>query len=339
MKQDCFSLAPPIIKEFLGYMGTVKGKSPLTVEEYFMDLRTFFRYMKQHRNQVPQDMPFDEISIDDIDLEFIKTITLTDVYEYMNFVSTQRKNKATTRSRKVSSLRTYFQYLTNKVNKLEHNPITELETPKTKKSLPKYLTLEQSMDLLNAVEGPYQSRDYCIITLFLNCGMRLTELVTINMGDFRQDTIRITGKGNKERLVYLNDACLEALDHYKKARAALPNLPADERALFVSKRTGKRLTARRVEQIVARCLQSAGLSGRGFSPHKLRHTAATLMYQGGVDMLALKEILGHESVSTTQIYTHINQERLRAAVKASPLADQGYIAESKHSQQDSGEED
>ena len=257
----------------------------------------------------------------------------------MNFVSTQRKNKATTRSRKVSSLRTYFQYLTNKVNKLEHNPITELETPKTKKSLPKYLTLEQSMDLLNAVEGPYQSRDYCIITLFLNCGMRLTELVTINMGDFKQDTIRITGKGNKERLVYLNDACLEALDHYKKARAALPNLPADERALFVSKRTGKRLTARRVEQIVARCLQSAGLSGRGFSPHKLRHTAATLMYQGGVDMLALKEILGHESVSTTQIYTHINQERLRAAVKASPLADQGYIAESKPSQQDSGEED
>ena len=183
MKQDCFSLAPPIIKEFLGYMGTVKGKSPLTVEEYFMDLRTFFRYMKQHRNQVPQDMPFDEISIDDIDLEFIKTITLTDVYEYMNFVSTQRKNKATTRSRKVSSLRTYFQYLTNKVNKLEHNPITELETPKTKKSLPKYLTLEQSMDLLNAVEGPYQSRDYCIITLFLNCGMRLSELVNINLND------------------------------------------------------------------------------------------------------------------------------------------------------------
>ena len=155
MKQDCFSLAPPIIKEFLGYLGTVKGKSPLTVEEYFMDLRTFFRYMKQHRNLVPQDMPFDEICIDDIDLDFIKTITLTDVYEYMNFVSTQRKNKATTRSRKVSSLRTYFQYLTNKVNKLDYNPITELETPKTKKSLPKYLTLEQSIDLLNAVEGPY----------------------------------------------------------------------------------------------------------------------------------------------------------------------------------------
>lgn len=157
-----------------------------------------------------------------------------------------------------------------------------------------------------------------MITLFLNCGMRLAELIGINSGDFRDDTIRITGKGGKERLVYLNDACKQSLQHYCKARAGLPNL-VDKEALFVSKRTGKRLTARRVEQIVARCLQSAGLSGRGFSPHKLRHTAATLMYQGGVDMLALKEILGHENVSTTQIYTHINQQRLRQAVEASPL--------------------
>ena len=165
----------------------------------------------------------------------------------------------------------------------------------------------------------------------MNCGLRLTELVTINMGDFRDDTIRIIGKGSKERLVYLTPACLDALEHYTAARAALPNL-TDKQALFVSKRTGKRLTARRVEQIVARCLQSAGLSGRGFSPHKLRHTAATLMYQGGVDMLALKEILGHESVSTTQIYTHINRQQLRAAVNASPLAQREF----EPSQQDSG---
>ena len=157
--------------------------------------------------------------------------------------------------------------------------------------------------------------------------MRLAELVSINLSDFRDDTIRITGKGSKERLVYLNDACLQALAHYRKARNALPNL-TDKDALFVSKRTGKRLTARRVEQIVARCLQSAGLSGRGFSPHKLRHTAATLMYQGGVDMLALKEILGHESVSTTQIYTHINQQQLRDAVQASPLSSQKFIEKS-----------
>ena len=179
-----------------------------------------------------------------------------------------------------------------------------------------------------------------MLTLFLNCGMRLAELVTIDLGDFKDDTIRITGKGNKERLVYLNNACITALEYYLPKRAALPKL-VDKQALFVSKRTGKRLTARRVEQIVARCLQTAGLDGKGYSPHKLRHTAATLMYQGGVDMLALKEILGHENVSTTQIYTHINQEQLRQAVGRSPLANETYTAPSPSagSEKDAGEED
>ena len=330
MKQDCFSLAPPIIKEFLGYMGTVKGKSPLTVEEYFMDLRTFFRYMKQHRNQVPQDMPFDEISIDDIDLEFIKTITLTDVYEYMNFVSTQRKNKATTRSRKVSSLRTYFQYLTNKVNKLEHNPITELETPKTKKSLPKYLTLEQSMDLLNAVEGPYQSRDYCIITLFLNCGMRLSELVNINLNDInhKEHMMRITGKGNKERLVYLNDACMDAIKPYLKDRPADGLI--DREALFIS-RERKRISPKTVQAMVNKYLEKIGLGGPGYSVHKLRHTAATLMYQyGEVDIRVLKDILGHENLGTTEIYTHISDEQMKKASKSNPLSN---VKSKKHKTQ------
>ncbi len=330
MKQDCFSLAPPIIKEFLGYMGTVKGKSPLTVEEYFMDLRTFFRYMKQHRNQVPQDMPFDEISIDDIDLEFIKTITLTDVYEYMNFVSTQRKNKATTRSRKVSSLRTYFQYLTNKVNKLEHNPITELETPKTKKSLPKYLTLEQSMDLLHAVEGPYQSRDYCIITLFLNCGMRLSELVNINLNDInhKEHVMRITGKGNKERLVYLNDACMDAIKTYLKDRPADGLI--DREALFIS-RERKRISPKTVQAMVNKYLEKIGLGGPGYSVHKLRHTAATLMYQyGEVDIRVLKDILGHENLGTTEIYTHISDEQMKKASKSNPLSN---VKSKKHKTQ------
>lgn len=320
MKQDCFSLAPPIIKEFLGYMGTVKGKSPLTVEEYFMDLRTFFRYMKLHRQTVQADTPFDEISIDDIDLDLIKTITLTDVYEYMNFVSTERKNKASTRSRKVSSLRTYFQYLTNKVNKLENNPILELETPKIKKALPKYLTLEQSMELLNAVEGSYQNRDYCILTLFLNCGMRLSELVSINLHDInhKEQVIRITGKGNKERLVYLNDACMEAINKYMQDR------PVDgvinREALFIS-REKKRISPKTVQAMVNKYLEKIGLGGPGYSVHKLRHTAATLMYQyGEVDIRVLKDILGHENLGTTEIYTHISDEQMKQASNANPLA-------------------
>ena len=324
---------PNDVVEYLHYLDFVKMRSPRTINAYYLDLRGFFRFMMAMQwSRVPRDTPLEEINLKDISTEDIKKITKRDIFSYLDYVRSTDANGGKARARKLSALKGFFSYLVTQVNKLQENPTEGISLGSPKKALPKYLTAAESIDLLKNIQSDFYERDFCMITLFLNCGMRLTELVTINMGDFKQDTIRITGKGNKERLVYLNGACLEALDHYKKARAALPNLPADERALFVSKRTGKRLTARRVEQIVARCLQSAGLSGRGFSPHKLRHTAATLMYQGGVDMLALKEILGHESVSTTQIYTHINQERLRAAVKASPLAEQGYIAESKPSQ-------
>ncbi len=320
MKQTGYSQSPPIIKEFLGYLGTVKGKSPLTVEEYFMDLRTFFRYMKLHRGAVAPQTPFEEITIDDINIEFIKSITLTDVYEYMNFVSTQRKNKASTRSRKVSSLRAYFQYLTNKVGKLEHNPVQELETPKTKKSLPKYLTLEQSVRLLAAINGPYQTRDYCIITLFLNCGMRLSELVGINLSDVnhKEHVMRITGKGNKERLVYLNEACMNAIQAYLKDRPT--DRVIDKEALFIS-REHKRISPKTVQFLVNKYLRKIGLGGPGYSVHKLRHTAATLMYQhGNVDIRVLKDILGHENLGTTEIYTHISDEQMEKASKANPLS-------------------
>ena len=330
---------PDDVVEYLHYLDFVKMRSPRTINAYYLDLRGFFRFMMLQWARVPANTPAEEIQLTGITTQDIKTITKRDIFAYLDHVRSADANGGKARARKMSALKGFFTYLVTQVNKLQENPTEGISLGAPKKALPKYLTAEESIELLKNIQSDFYERDFCMITLFLNCGMRLTELVTINMGDFKQDTIRITGKGNKERLVYLNAACLTALDHYKKARTALPNLPADEQALFVSKRTGKRLTARRVEQIVARCLQSAGLSGRGFSPHKLRHTAATLMYQGGVDMLALKEILGHESVSTTQIYTHINQERLRDAVKASPLADQSYIAESKPSKQDTSEED
>ena len=293
---------PNDVVEYLHYLDFVKMRSPRTINAYYLDLRGFFRFMMAMQwSRVPRDTPLEEINLKDISTEDIKKITKRDIISYLDYVRSTDANGGKARARKLSALKGFFSYLVTQVNKLQENPTEGISLGSPKKALPKYLTAAESIDLLKNIQSDFYERDFCMITLFLNCGMRLTELVTINMGDFKQDTIRITGKGNKERLVYLNDACLEALDHYKNARAALPNLPADERALFVSKRTGKRLTARRVEQIVARCLQSAGLSGRGFSPHKLRHTAATLMYQGGVDMLALKEILGHESVSTTQI--------------------------------------
>ncbi|WBY64790.1 MAG: Recombinase XerC [Thermocaproicibacter melissae] len=320
MSCDPFQEAPPIIREFLGYIGTIKGKSPKTVSEYYLDLRTFFRYMKLKRGLVPKDVDFEQIKIDDIDLDFIKTIDLTQVFEYMNFLATERKNGVATRSRKVSSLRSFFNYLTNKTGKLSKNPVQELETPKLKKALPKYLTLEQCLELLSKIDGKNRERDYCIITLFLNCGMRLSELVNLDLNDvhFSTQTIKITGKGNKERMVYLNDACIDALKKYLAVRPR--DGVIDKKALFISGQR-KRISAKTVQYIVKKYLAQIDLGGPGYSVHKLRHTAATLMYQHGhVDIRILKDILGHENLGTTEIYTHVSNEQMAKAAKSNPLS-------------------
>ena len=314
---------PNDVVDYLHYLDFVKLRSPRTVNGYYLDLRGFFRYMMQRWQRVADDTPPEDIVLTGIATADIQTITKHDIFDFLDHARSA-DNGPKARARKLSALKGFFNYMCTQVNRLPANPTENISLGSPARALPKYLTQDEAVTLLSNIQSDFYERDYCILTLFLNCGMRLAELVTIDMGDFRDDTIRIVGKGNKERLVYLNDACLDALQRYKKVRASLPNL-ADRDALFVSKRTGKRLSARRIEQIVARCLQSAGLSGRGFSPHKLRHTAATLMYQGGVDMLALKEILGHENVSTTQIYTHINREQLKKAVAASPLATQKYV--------------
>lgn len=320
MNQAQLAESPPVLKEFLGYMETIKGKSPKTVQEYFFDLRTFFRFMKVKKNLVSANAEFSEIPVDDITIEFLATITLTDVYEFMNFVTTERDNKNAARARKSASLRAFFRYLTNKTHQLNENPVQELETPKQKKSLPKYLTLEQSIDLLNAVDGPYLERDYCILTLFLNCGLRLAELVGLNLSDIRPDhTMRVIGKGNKERIVYLNSACQDAIERYLKVRPN-PVSAMDKKALFIS-HLNKRLGRQAVQNIVQKYLKKIGLDGQGYSVHKLRHTAATLMYQhGNVDVRVLKDILGHQNLGTTEIYTHLSSKQMEDAADANPLS-------------------
>lgn len=320
MNINQLSDAPRLLKEFLGYMQTIKGKSPKTIQEYYFDLRMFFRFIKRKYGLVSAQIPFDEIPIEDVDLPLLERVTLTDAYEFMNFVLVERDNHTAARARKVSSLRTFFQYLTNKTNQLKTNPILELETPKQKKSLPKYLTLEQSLELLNSVEGDYKERDYCILTLFLNCGLRLSELVGLNMSDVhdQEHTLHVTGKGNKERIVYLNDACMDALNRYRKVRPV--DGVIDKKALFIS-RLKKRMGTQSVQQMVYKYLAKIGLDGQGYSVHKLRHTAATLMYQhGNVDIRVLKDILGHENLGTTEIYTHLSDGQMAAAAAANPLS-------------------
>lgn len=311
---------PPLMVEFLNYMDAIKNKSKNTISEYAMDLRTFFRFMKVNRglaSPAPED--FKKIEIKDIDEAFIKSITLTDAYAFLSFCKDEMNNSARTRARKVSTIRAFFKFCTTQKHIIKENPMQDLDTPKLKRTLPKYLTLDESVELLkNAAEGPNAERDLAIVTLFLNCGMRLSELVSLNYTDIRDDnTVKITGKGNKERTIYLNETCISAINNYMRVRP-VDGVPAkDKNALFLSSRK-QRISPKTVQHIVYTALEKAGLSG--YSVHKLRHTAATLMYQyGGVDVLVLKEILGHENVGTTQIYTHVVNEQLKKATDSNPL--------------------
>lgn len=317
--------APALLKDFLNYMQTIKGKSVNTIQVYLYDLRVFLRFIKIHKKLVPQSVDFDSIDISDVDLEIIKTITLSDLYSYMSFVSNNRSNSAYARARKVASLKSFFKYLTNKAKVLDKNPAMELESPKIVKRLPQYLNIDESKQLLSSVEGKYSARDYAILTLFLNCGIRLSELVGININSIRNDTLRVIGKGNKERAIPLNSACIEAIEEYMKVRPVEGVIDKD--ALFLSERK-QRISKATVQHIVKKYIISAGLDPRRYSTHKLRHTAATLMYRyGHVDIRALQALLGHESISTTEIYTHLDEQQLRNAVDSNPLA--GFNASNK----------
>lgn len=307
-----------ILQNFLNYISTIKGCSPGTVGEYTSDLKLFFRFIKCYKNNLKIDTGFKEIDISDVGISEIKSITLNDLYAYMAFLSNIKNNKPESRARKTASLKSFFKYLVNKAKLIEYNPASELESPKVQKSLPKYLSIEESKQLLKSIEGEHKERDYAIIVFFLNCGLRLSELVNIDINKIRQDTLTVIGKGNKERTIYLNTACKQALSDYLKVRQV--HGIKDKEALFLSERK-QRISIKTVQHIVKKYLKMAGLDAKKYSTHKLRHTAATLMYKyGKVDIRSLQEILGHESVSTTEIYTHIDSSQLKNAVDRNPLA-------------------
>lgn len=318
MKQQYLTDCPPVLREYLGYMETVKGRSANTVDGYYLDLRTFFRFLLEERGLV--DPSTTDLSIVSVDLSLLRSVTLNDLFEFLNYTKADRSNSNVTRARKVSALRQFFHYLTDVTHQLEINPAKNLSIPKLPARMPKYLTLEQSIELLSLPEstGNYAERDYCILTLLLNCGLRRAELAGLNLNDVRSDhTLRVIGKGNKERILYLNEACQKALEAY------LPKRPVDgtkdKRALFYG-HTKQRISVQGVHYIVKGYLRQIP-GAEDLSTHKLRHTAATLMYQqGGVDVLVLKEILGHKNLGTTQIYTHLSSKQLEQAAAANPLA-------------------
>jgi len=327
---DYRTSSPDILREFLFYHETIKGHSKRTIDEYFLDLRTFFRFMKQRKNLAPQNAVFDEISIMDVDLDLIKSVTVSDVYEFLAFLSRDRPKHANSRSteyglnansraRKIAVIRSYYKYLVIKAKKLSENPVADLDSPKLRKSLPRYLSLEESLKLLDGVSGMFRERDFCILTIFLNCGLRISELAGLDLTDLRADSIRVLGKGDKERIVFINDACAGAINDYLAIRKEIAAI--DKKALFLSSRR-TRISTSTIHSLVKKHLLAAGLDSTKYSSHKLRHTAATLMLKNGVDVRTLQELLGHEHLNTTQIYTHVENSSLRDAAMRSPLS--GY---------------
>ena len=320
-----YSDCPVILRDFLTYHETIKGQSPKTISEYYLDLRMFLRFMKLMRNDMPLRTALEDIPIKDVDLEFIRSITTSEIFDFLSYLANDRENpdsadngiSATARARKLSAIKSFYKYLTVRTKQLQENPVADLEYPKLRKSLPKYLTMEQSAALLKSVSGTNEKRDYAILMLFLNCGIRRSELVGLNLTDVYEDRIRVVGKGNKERFVYFGSACRKAIDAYLPERNK--RILSDNRALFGS-RDNNRISVTAVHRLVKKALLQAGLDSTQFSAHKLRHTAATMMLSGGVDVKTVQEVLGHENLNTTQIYTHIENTELKIAAEANPLS-------------------
>ena len=321
---DC----PQVLREFLTYHETIKGQSQRTISEYYLDLRMFLRFIKLMRNDMPIQTRLEDIPIKDIDLTFIRSITTSEIFDFLSYLANDRTAnpdspapdhgiEAAARARKLSAIKSFYKYLTIRTKQLQENPVQDLEYPKLRKSLPKYLTLEQSAALLRAVSGQNEKRDYAILMLFLNCGIRRSELVGLNLTDVYEDRIRVVGKGNKERFVYFGSACRKAIDAYLPERNK--RVLSDNRALFGS-RDNNRISVTAVHRLVKKALLQAGLDSTQFSAHKLRHTAATMMLSGGVDVKTVQEVLGHENLNTTQIYTHIENTELKIAAEANPLS-------------------
>lgn len=319
MNLDHINDIPDILMEFLQYHSTVRGHSDRTVAAYYTDLKILLRYLKVRRRLVPRDTPFNEIDITDIDLDFIRATKIEEIYRYQSFSPESGQTlSASSRCRRTSSVKSFFNYLTNKRHLLDRNVTQELDMPKRQASLPRYLEESDCEKLLNVCDGPYAERDYCILMLFMSCGLRVSELVSLNVTDIYDDHLRVLGKGNKERVVFFGEGCREAINDYLMVRNVENVAEKDKNALFISQKNC-RFGVRGVQQMLDKKLKMAGLDASRYSPHKLRHTAATLMLKNGVDTRALQEVLGHSNLNTTQIYTHLDNAALHEAAMANPI--------------------
>ena len=323
-----FRSFPRFLRDYANYLSAVEGKSEKTICEYLLDLRTFFRYYIMDRDDL--DIPIEEleaISISDLTMSDVAKIDTQIIVNFIAYTRNERKNNSSTRNRKLSAIKSFFRHMHNKKHYIDRNPAADIDGIQKSKTLSKYLTVDEAVRLLEAVNSDTESktrqRDYSIIALFLNTGMRLSELVGLNVESFDPEItfVKVLGKGSKERIIYLNNAARDAVISYLRQRLDPRFIHTSDHAFFLSARQ-QRISPKTIQWMVNKYLDLAGLGSKGYSVHKLRHTAATLMYQSGkVDIRVLKDILGHEQLNTTQIYTHLVSKNLEEAMDKNPLSD------------------
>ena len=312
--------SPEYLNYYLKYIRYILLYSETTVNEIYADIRTFFRYLivinneKEYANLTKDN--FKEIKIKEVSLEMLEAIKPYTINDYLYFLRYTLDNSAKTRNRKLSSLKNFFKYLADN-NLISFNPTQHAKYGNVEKRLPKYLTLNDSKTLLSKTITSNKRntiRDYAIECIFLNCCLRLSELVGLNFTDMKLDerTIKITGKGSKQRIIYINDATFEAINEYLKIRPKLDKTNKDYNALFLSERK-KRISRRTVQTITENCLKMAFDGSKdNLHTHSLRHTGATLMHnENNANIVIIQKILGHEQLSSTEIYTHITNKKMK----------------------------
>ncbi|WP_392889957.1 tyrosine-type recombinase/integrase [Eubacterium limosum] len=309
-----------LIDEFLSYSANVKGCTNTTIKVYAFELIIFFRYLVAIKNGVkPSEISNYKIYIGIISVDDIAKLGIDDIYNFLSYCEWYRNNKAMSRSRKIATIKSFFNYYNFERRLLPSNILRDVKWPKIDKKNAKSLTLEESQRFLSAISGKHKVRDYAIACIFLYTGLRVSEVINIRLTDIKDHFLCVSGKGQTQRKIFIPNPCLEAINEYIKIRQLIYAKEAGN-YLFISQKM-KPISARTILSMIKRTADKAGLNADEISPHVLRHTAASLMYEGGADILSLQKILGHENVSTARIYPHPDEERIIGAMTCNPLCE------------------
>ncbi len=290
-----------LINDYLNYL-KLNEMSNNTISSYRIDLEQLNNYLTSC-----------DIKITDVNVEHLTNFLIKLDNDYIKLKNKQLS--AATKCRKITSIRSFFNYLLDIREIITQNPANKIKMPKIPKRIPKHLSLDDSLNILDNIRGRgvYKLRNLAIMTLFLNVGLRVSEMVNLKVSDVQNNSLVFIGKGNKERSIPLNSACIKAVNKYLEVR---PNVDTDR--LFITERnTG--FSVGGMQYLVKSHMKKAEINHKKYSTHDLRHTAATLTYNSSKDIRAIQKMLGHTSIATTQIYTQIDTEQLLDVINSNPL--------------------